>query len=201
MMKVLRVRDRITNEFINKEMKFEEILQMLNNIMVKKSNELYAKLVSIQQNILDREDIMSLYMIDIYNTYELYDINKGAFTSVAFKSIENCSKRILRDLFAQKRTNETRVLSFEGTKEDLDAIEELSGEYDDTFNNIELSYDLRRVLKSFNKEEQAIIQFIFEQRESKKELALRLGMSRPTLDSRIKSTRDKLANSLREYIV
>ena len=70
-----------------------------------------------------------------------------------FKSIENCSKRILRDLFAQKRTNETRVLSFEGTKEDLDAIEELSGEYDDTFNNIELSYDLRRVLKSFNKEE------------------------------------------------
>ena len=140
-------------------------------------------------------------MIDIYNTYELYDINKGAFTSVAFKSIENCSKRILRDLFAQKRTNETRVLSFEGTKEDLDAIEELSGEYDDTFNNIELSYDLRRVLKSFNKEEQAIIQFIFEQRESKKELALRLGMSRPTLDSRIKSTRDKLANSLREYIV
>lgn len=201
MMKVLRVRDRITNEFINKEMEFEEVLQMLNNIMVKKSNELYAKLVSIQQNILDREDIMSLYMIDIYNTYELYDINKGAFTSVAFKSIENCSKRILRDLFAQKRTNETRVLSFEGTKEDLDAIEELSGEYDDTFNNIELSYDLRRVLKSFNKEEQAIIQFIFEQRESKKELALRLGMSRPTLDSRIKSTRDKLANSLREYIV
>ena len=140
-------------------------------------------------------------MIDIYNTYELYDINKGAFTSVAFKSIENCSKRILRDLFALKRTNETRVLSFEGTKEDLDAMEELSGEYDDTFNNIELSYDLRRVLKSFNKEEQAIIQFIFEQRESKKELALRLGMSRPTLDSRIKSTRDKLANSLREYIV
>ena len=201
MMKVLRVRDRITNEFINKEMEFEEVLQMLNNIMVKKSNELYAKLVSIQQNILDREDIMSLYMIDIYNTYELYDINKGAFTSVAFKSIENCSKRILRDLFAQKRTNETRVLSFEGTKEDLDAIEELSGEYDDTFNNIELSYDLRRVLKSFNKEEQAIIQFIFEQRESKKELALRLGMSRPTLDSRIKITRDKLANSLREYIV
>ena len=201
MMKVLRVRDRITNEFINKEMEFEEVLQMLNNIMVKKANELYAKLVSIQQNILDREDIMSLYMIDIYNTYELYDINKGAFTSVAFKSIENCSKRILRDLFAQKRTNETRVLSFEGTKEDLDAIEELSGEYDDTFNNIELSYDLRRVLKSFNKEEQAIIQFIFEQRESKKELALRLGMSRPTLDSRIKSTRDKLANSLREYIV
>lgn len=201
MMKVLRVRDRITNEFINKEMEFEEVLQMLNNIMVKKSNELYTKLVSIQQNILDREDIMSLYMIDIYNTYELYDINKGAFTSVAFKSIENCSKRILRDLFAQKRTNETRVLSFEGTKEDLDAIEELSGEYDDTFNNIELSYDLRRVLKSFNKEEQAIIQFIFEQRESKKELALRLGMSRPTLDSRIKSTRDKLANSLREYIV
>ena len=201
MMKVLRVRDRITNEFINKEMEFEEVLQMLNNIMVKKSNELYAKLVSIQQNILDREDIMSLYMIDIYNTYELYDINKGAFTSVAFKSIESCSKRILRDLFAQKRTNETRVLSFEGTKEDLDAIEELSGEYDDTFNNIELSYDLRRVLKSFNKEEQAIIQFIFEQRESKKELALRLGMSRPTLDSRIKSTRDKLANSLREYIV
>ena len=201
MMKVLRVRDRITNEFINKEMEFEEVLQMLNNIMVKKSNELYAKLVSIQQNILDREDIMSLYMIDIYNTYELYDINKGAFTSVAFKSIENCSKRILRDLFAQKRTNETRVLSFEGTKEDLDAIEELSGEYDDTFNNIELSYDLRRKIKSFNKEEQAIIQFIFEQRESKKELALRLGMSRPTLDSRIKSTRDKLANSLREYIV
>ena len=201
MMKVLRVRDRITNEYMNKEMESEGVLQMLNNIMVKKSNELYAKLVSIQQNILDREDIMSLYMIDIYNTYELYDINKGAFTSVAFKSIENCSKRILRDLFAQKRTNETRVLSFEGTKEDLDAIEELSGEYDDTFNNIELSYDLRRVLKSFNKEEQAIIQFIFEQRESKKELALRLGMSRPTLDSRIKSTRDKLANSLREYIV
>ena len=201
MMKVLRVRDRITNEFINKEMEFEEVLQMLNNIMVKKSNELYAKLVSIQQNILDREDIMSLYMIDIYNTYELYDINKGAFTSVAFKSIENCSKRILRDLFAQKRTNETRVLSFEGTIVEVDTIEELSGEYDDNFHNLELSYGLRRVLKSFNKEEEAIIQFIFEQRESKKELALRLGMSRPTLDSRIKSTRDKLANSLREYIV
>ena len=69
MMKVLRVRDRITNEFINKEMEFEEVLQMLNNIMVKKSNELYAKLVSIQQNILDREDIMSLYMIDILSLY------------------------------------------------------------------------------------------------------------------------------------
>lgn len=200
MMKVLRVRDRETNEFINKEMEFEEVLQMLNNIMVKKSNELYAKLVGVQQNILDREDIISLYMVDIYNTYELYDINKGAFTSVAFKSIDNCSKRILRDLFAQKRTNETRVLSFEGTKDDLDAIEKLSGEYDDTFNNIELSYDLRRVLRSFNEEEQAIIQFILDKKESKKELALRLGISRPTLDTRIKCTRDKLANSLREYI-
>lgn len=199
-MKVLRIRDKETNEFVNKEMEFEEVLVMLNNIMVKKSNELYNKLVGIQQNILEREDIISQYMMDIYNTYKLYDINKGAFTSVAFKSIDNCSKRILRDLFAQKRTNETRVLSFEGTKDDLDAIEKLSGEYDDTFNNIELSYDLRRVLKSFSKEEQEIIQFILDKRESKKELALRLGISRPTLDSRINNTREKLANSLREYI-
>lgn len=199
-MKVLRIRDKETNEFVNKEMEFEEVLAMLNNIMVKKSNELYNKLVGIQQNILEREDIISQYMMDIYNTYKLYDINKGAFTSVAFKSIDNCSKRILRDLFAQKRTNETRVLSFEGTKDDLDAIEKLSGEYDDTFNNIELSYDLRRVLKSFSKEEQEIIQFILDKRESKKELALRLGISRPTLDSRINNTREKLANSLREYI-
>ena len=199
-MKVLRIRDKETNEFVNKEMEFEEVLAMLNNIMVKKSNELYNKLVGIQQNILEREDIISQYMMDIYKTYKLYDINKGAFTSVAFKSIDNCSKRILRDLFAQKRTNETRVLSFEGTKDDLDAIEKLSGEYDDTFNNIELSYDLRRVLKSFSKEEQEIIQFILDKRESKKELALRLGISRPTLDSRINNTREKLANSLREYI-
>lgn len=199
-MKVLRIRDKETNEFVNKEMEFEEVLAMLNNIMVKKSNELYNKLVGIQQNILEREDIISQYMMDIYKTYKLYDINKGAFTSVAFKSIDNCSKRILRDLFAQKRTNETRVLSFEGTKDDLDAIEKLSGEYDDTFNNIELSYDLRRVLKSFSKEEQEIIQFILDKRESKKELALRLGISRPTLDSRINDTREKLANSLREYI-
>lgn len=199
-MKVLRIRDKETNEFVNKEMEFEEVLAMLNNIMVKKSNELYNKLVGIQQNTLEREDIISQYMMDIYNTYKLYDINKGAFTSVAFKSIDNCSKRILRDLFAQKRTNETRVLSFEGTKDDLDAIEKLSGEYDDTFNNIELSYDLRRVLKSFSKEEQEIIQFILDKRESKKELALRLGISRPTLDSRINNTREKLANSLREYI-
>lgn len=199
-MKVLRIRDKETNEFVNKEMGFEEVLAMLNNIMVKKSNELYNKLVGIQQNTLEREDIISQYMMDIYNTYKLYDINKGAFTSVAFKSIDNCSKRILRDLFAQKRTNETRVLSFEGTKDDLDAIEKLSGEYDDTFNNIELSYDLRRVLKSFSKEEQEIIQFILDKRESKKELALRLGISRPTLDSRINNTREKLANSLREYI-
>ena len=199
-MKVLRIRDKETNEFVNKEMEFEEVLAMLNNIMVKKSNELYNKLVGIQQNILEREDIISQYMMDIYNTYKLYDINKGAFTSVAFKSIDNCSKRILRDLFAQKRTNETRVLSFEGTKDDLDAIEKLSGDYDDTFNNVELSYDLRRVLKSFSKEEQEIIQFILDKRESKKELALRLGISRPTLDSRINNTREKLANSLREYI-
>ena len=199
-MKVLKIRDKETNEFVNKEMEFEEVLAMLNNIMVKKSNELYNKLVGIQQNTLEREDIISQYMMDIYNTYKLYDINKGAFTSVAFKSIDNCSKRILRDLFAQKRTNETRVLSFEGTKDDLDAIEKLSGEYDDTFNNIELSYDLRRVLKSFSKEEQEIIQFILDKRESKKELALRLGISRPTLDSRINNTREKLANSLREYI-
>lgn len=199
-MKVLRIRDKETNEFVNREMDFEEVLVMLNNIIVKKSNELYNKLVGIQQNILDKDDIKSLYMIDIYNTYELYDIKKGAFTSVAFKSIENCSKRILRDLFAQKRTNETRVLSFEGTKDDLDAIEKLSGEYDDTFNNIELSYDLRRVLNSFTKEEQEIIHFILDKKESKKELALRLGISRPTLDSRINSTRDKLASSLREYI-
>lgn len=200
MTKVLKIRDKATNEFVNKEMEFEEVLKMLNNIMVKKSNELYAKLVGIQQNILDKDDIISLYMADIYNTYELYDINKGAFTSVAFKSIENCSKRILRDLFAQKRTNETRVISLEGTKDDLDAIEKLSGKYDDTFANIELSYDLRRVLNSFNEEEQSIIQFILNKKESKKELALRLGISRPTLDSRIKSTRDKLADSLKEYI-
>lgn len=200
MMKVLRIRDKETNEFVNKEMDFEEVLKMLNNKMIKSSNELYAKLANVQQNILDKDDIISLYMVDIYNTYELYDIRKGAFTTVAFKTIENCSKRILRDLFAQKRTNERRVLSFEGTKDDLDAIEKLSGEYDDTFSNIELAYDLRRVLNSFDEEEKAIIQFILDKRESKKELALRLGISRPTLDTRIKSTRDKLANSLKEYI-
>ena len=43
MMKVLRVRDRITNEFINKEMEFEEVLQMLNNVV-----ELTAKLPSMK---------------------------------------------------------------------------------------------------------------------------------------------------------
>lgn len=199
-MKVLRIRDKETNEFVNKEMEFEEVLKMLNNIMVKKSNELYSKLVGIQQNILDKDDILSLYMVDIYNTYQIYDLEKGAFTSVVFKSIDNCSKRILRDLFAQKRTNETRVLSFEGTKDDLDAIEKLSGEYDDTFSNLELSYDLRRVLKSFNEEEQQIVQFILDKKESKKEFALRLGISRPTLDTRIKNTRKKLEMSLEEYI-
>ena len=200
MIKVLRIRDKETNEFVNKEMEFEEVIIMLNNIMVKKSNELYNKLAGVQQNILEKEDIISLFMIDVYHTYELYDINKGAFTSVAFKSIENCSKRILRDLFAQKRTNETRVLSFEGTKDDLDAIEKLSGEYDDTFTNVELSSDIKRVLNGFNEEEQSIIKFILEKKESKKDLAIRLGISRPTLDARIKTTREKLANSLREYI-
>lgn len=200
MIKVLKVRDKETNEFINKEMEFEEVVKMLNNIMIKKSNELYSKLAGIQQNILDREDIISMYMMDIYNTYELYDINKGAFTSVAFKTIDNCSKRILRDLFAQKRTNERRVLSFEGTKDDLDAIEKLSGEYDDTFANVELAYDLRRVLKNFSEEEKVIIQFLLHKKSNKKELALSLGVSRPTLDARIKKTREKLAVSLKEYI-
>lgn len=199
MIKVLKIRDKQTNEFVNKEMKFEEVLHMLNNIMVKKSNELYRKLVGVQQNILEREDIVSLYMVDIYNTYVLYDINKGAFATVAFKAIDNCNKRILRDLFAQKRTNETRVLSLEGTKDDLDAIEKLSGEIDSTFINVELACDLNRVLNNFSIEEQTIIQFIINKKESKKDLAIRLGLSRPTLDTRIKYIREKLANSLRDY--
>lgn len=199
-MKILRIRDRETNEFINKEMEFEDVLNMLNNIMIKKSNELYAKLVNVQQNILDREDIISLYMIDIYNTYQIYDINKGAFTSVAFKSIENCNKRILRDLFAQKRTNETRALSFEGTKDDLDAIEKLNGKYDNTFNELELTNDLKMALNSFNEEEQEIVQFIINKKETKKDLALRLGVSRPTLDTKINNVKNKLKISLSEYI-
>lgn len=139
-------------------------------------------------------------MIDIYNTYQIYDINKGAFTSVAFKSIENCNKRILRDLFAQKRTNETRALSFEGTKDDLDAIEKLNGKYDNTFNELELTNDLKMALNSFNEEEQEIVQFIINKKETKKDLALRLGVSRPTLDTKINNVKNKLKISLSEYI-
>lgn len=199
MIKILRVRDNTTNEFVNKEMNFEEVLHMLDKIMIKKSNELYGKIITVQQNILEKEDIISLYMEDIYNTYRLYDINRGAFTTVAFKSIENCNKRILRDLFTQKRTNETSVLSLEGTKDDLDAIEKLNGEIDNTFANVELACDLKRVLHNFTVEENQIVQFILNKNISKKDLAIKLGLSRPTLDARIKHTKEKLVNSLKEY--
>ena len=200
MIKTLRIRDEKTNEFINKEMRFDDVVKMLDRIMIKKSNELYNKLSGVQQNILEKEDIISIYMTDIYNVFEVYDINKGAFTTVAFKSIDNCSKRILRDLFAQKRTNESWVLSLEGTKDDLDAIEKLNGEYDDTFSNIELAYDLKRTVSNFTYEEKQILKFIIGRGLSKKDLAIHLGVSRPTLDTRIKKLKDRLSNSLKEYI-
>ena len=78
-------------------------------------------------------------------------------------------------------------------------MDERVGKEDISFFRFEFKQDLHQILHNFNKEEMLLLNYLMYENTTKKDLAMRLGITRPTLDSKFKKLRNKLSNLLPEY--
>ncbi len=196
--KIIKVREK-NGEMILKEMTLDEVVIQFEGMVYKKAIVIYGKIKRIQQNIDEVEDINIMGMMELIKCYKIYDFRKGAFSTHLTNALELLEARVIRNLFAQKRTTDKGLISLEGDTEELDAFQELMGTEDSYLKNAELKNDITNALKRLNEEERKIIQFLMQQLKTKKEFADELGITRPTLDVRITHAKEKMVKILTLY--
>lgn len=197
--KIIKIRNIETKEFTLEEMTIEEVIKSFENMVYKNAIETYYDVKNVQHNIDEVEDINVMGMMELIDCYESYDYKKGAFSTHLTLALDRLRKRVSRDLFAEKRVADKGVISFEGSLDEIDAFQEVNGELDEYLERAELSYDINNALNELNEEERKIACFLMQEIKTKKQFAQELGITRPTLDSRIANTKEKLLAILKGY--
>ena len=180
-------------------MSVEEVIMSFENMVYKNAIETYYEVKNVQHNINEVEDINVMGMMELMKCYKSYDYTKGAFSTHLTQALDRLRKRVSRDLFAEKRVSEKGIISFEGGLDEIDAFQELNGEEDEFLERVELGYDINNALCKLSEEERKIAYFLMQEIKTKKQFAEELGITRPTLDSRIASTKQKLVEILKGY--
>lgn len=199
--KLIKIRCEETGEFVNKLMSLEEVIDAFENMVFKSALEIFEDIDGLNQNINEVEDINTYGIIELIKCYKSYDYKKGSFSNILYIALKALRKRMLRDLNAGKRNVAKKPISLEGTRDELDAFQERYGIEDEVLEQSELVCDLARALKSLTEEEGKILEFLIKEHKTKREFATELGITRPTLDTRIKKTKEKLEILLAGHLI
>lgn len=199
MKKKILIRNQETKKMEVREMTLEEVIVAFERMTYKNAIVAFSKVSKHQSNVNDIEDINSLGLIELCDCYERYDLNKGAFSTILTKALERLTIRLQRDLFAQMRTTDKVNYSLDVALEERSALGELVGEYDTNIKSFEIRSDLKKVIDNLNEQERRIYDFLITKKKTKKEFAVELGITRPTLNTKINDLMDKLSGLLVEY--
>ena len=199
MKKKILIRNQETKKMEVREMTLEEVVVAFERMTYKNAIVAFSKVSKHQSNVNDIEDINSLGLMELCDCYERYDLNKGAFSTILTKALERLTIRLQRDLFAQMRTTDKVNYSLDVALEERSALGELVGEYDTNIKSFEIRSDLKRVIDNLNEQERRIYDFLITKKKTKKEFAVELGITRPTLNTKINDLMRKLSGLLVEY--
>lgn len=190
------------NTRVTKEIALEECARIFEGAIKRWANEMYVIVKNMSNNLMEYDDFYSegmMCLMEIYNKYT----PRNTFNTALHKSLDNLKVDLIRKTNAKMRKTEMSVVSFDMEVEsyEVDFLYEIEGEIDTNYSTVEFNQDMKKALVSLTHEERKIVNFLIDNNSNKKNLAKELKISRPTLDSRIAKTKEKIVSLLPEYIV
>lgn len=214
---------------LTKEQMIEKFNSAINDFAGKCKRAFAPDRNKTYNNVYDYDDYLQMGFIELVSCYHKYDITKGiCFSTYLFTALANKKVCIAREISSKKRRIEAPVVSLSKNGKFDDTVEStLFGKKDNYFKN-ELSFDdfLKEHLtaeertflamglqKTINKGDKPYqkkcVEYSVEvfneggvvntKEMTKAELAIELGVSRPTLNKRIKETMNKASELAEAY--
>ncbi|GAA0071773.1 hypothetical protein UT300003_32980 [Clostridium sardiniense] len=215
--------------YLTKEQMIEKFNNAINEFASKCTRAFAPESSRTYNNVYEYEDYLQFGFMELVNCYYKYDIEKGlCFSTYLFTALANKKVCIAREISSQKRRLEIPVVSLSQSGKYDDTVEStLFGKEDtyfkeargfDDFLKTHLTAEEQTFLamgiqktknKSNKKTQKQCVDYSVEvfnedsttdtRTLTKAELAVELGISRPTLNKRIKETIDKATNLAEEY--
>lgn len=190
-------------EFVREEMTLEECIIYFDKSVKQWGISCYNSARRLSNNIMDEDDFYSEGMICLMKVFERYE-PKNTFTTNLHKSLDNLKIDLFRKLNSQKRKTENIIVCLdedENAKNDIIHREKSLGYADKNLYGIEFKNDMEVLMDNLNLEEKTIFNFLLRENTTKKALSKELNTSRPTLDSKIRRTQNKVCGIISEYFV
>lgn len=174
-----------------KKMEVEELFEHFEDMIHKFAHKCVGSTKNNFSNVNDFDDYMQMGNMELMKAYQLYD-EKHCFSTLLQIRLNNAYHYNLRKLNFYKRKTDSTIISLNRKTEENKSVEELYGQDDLHLSNIEVKLDLSYIFSKLDPQEIKIFLFLLEQEKTKIQLAKELGITRPTLDSRISLLRDKI---------
>lgn len=191
---------------IEEELTFEEMLKYDKGYcerMIKSfAKNAYNKVKNMHNNIMSKEDFYAEGLARAYYCYNMYEADKS-FVPYLQTGLDQWWCDYTKSVFANKRKSTSDVVyeySEQLEKEGLLTSANFSGDSEYSIGLFEINEDLKDALTKLNDEERKIMDFLLNQEMTKKMFADELGITRPTLDTRIQNVREKMSCILSEYL-
>lgn len=182
---------RINGETVLKEMTMEEVHKQFNNMIKNFANDCVVQSRTMHNNVDTFEDFVSegyIVLVECFNSYN----PTFTFSSYLSSALNLTRKELLRKMHSDKRKVTTCLVSFdEPVDVDLN-LGDVEGQEDLSFDLLVHNESIKYALSQLNEEEKKIFNFLLDTEMTKISMAEELNITRPTLDNRIKRTREKL---------
>lgn len=160
------------------------------------------------QNGYDLEDYIQVARMEVIKMFDVYD-EVHTFSSMFNTRLDQLYIYLLRYYGNQKRSMEDRdiekngnkrvsygAVSLQSTYDEDQEHADVIGFLDEDLVNVDYKLALEACLHKMDEVEKQILAFLIEENEAKFDFAKRIGMSRPTLDKKIKQVRELLKSHL-----
>lgn len=190
-------------ELIKKEMNLEECIEHFDKSIKHWGISCYNSARQLSNNIMDEDDFYSEGMMCLMRVFEKYE-PKNTFSTNLHKSLDNLRIDLFRKLNSKKRKTDHVMVYLNEEKDnqhDIAHFEKSLGYDDNNLYCIELKNDMKVLMNNLNLEERTIFKFLLEKNTTKRALSEKLNTTRPTLDSKIRKTQNKVCTIISEYFV
>lgn len=198
---VIRIEKKIVMK--NGDFKFATVEEVIFNDCEKAINAFAKKCVSglsWTKNDFDYEDYVQSARMEIITMFDIYD-EEHVFSSMVNTRLDQLYVHLLRYYGNKKRSmnnvNDEGSISYNEVRlsdkysENYD-YEDIIGVQDNEIGRSNILLAIEECSKMLNDKEKAILAFLIKESETKFEFAKKIGMSRPTLDTKIKYIRNLL---------
>lgn len=179
------------DSIIIKPMTIEEVYKQFNEMIKDFANKCVIQSRTMHNNVDTFEDYMGegyIVLIECYNTYQ----PTYTFSSYLGTALNSTRKELLRNMHTEKRKVPTCLISFDEPVDVELNLGDVEGKDEESFEMFLYNDSMRYALSKLTEEEKKIFHFLLDTEMTKMAMTKELKITRPTLDSRIESTRKKL---------